>query len=103
MDNQVNKLVNDILSYSNRIPDNDLHNLKKNLNASAKMVTPSIRSISSKTKKIDKIKGIINATAIINEVKDYLNLSNKLRFGDTEELQNRLLNIEQVISKMNVN
>lgn len=103
MDVQVNQLVDDILKFSEHLPERDLYDLKRKIKTSAKMVTPTLRSFNQKTKRMEKIKSLINARAAIEEVQEYLLLSQQLRFGNTNDLNSRLDNILNNFCKMEIN
>lgn len=102
-DEKLNNLVNDILSFSNNFPDNDLYDLKRKIKNSAKLVTPTVRSLNQKARRIDRVKCMINAKAAIEEVSEYLGLTEKLRMGKTKQLNDRLINLLNNIEKMEIN
>jgi hypothetical protein len=103
IDKKLNHLVDDILQFSNCLPDGDLYELKRKIKTSAKLVTPTVRSLNQQKRRMDKVKGMISAKAVIEEVSGYLDLTHKLRMGNSKELKNRLDNILNSIEKMEIN
>lgn len=104
VDKEANSLINEIISYSSNIPDPDMYDLKKKIRTSAKMMVPVLRSLNQKKTKMEKIKGKIEANALLSEVKEYLTLSARLQFGDTKTYMTKMEKIfTDVYTNMSVN
>jgi len=97
INNKTKELVNDIVHFSDNIPTDDLLQLKRKMRCSVKLISPSIRSLFQKQSRIDKIRGIIEASSHIEECIDYLTMSKKLRYGKSDYLINRCDELNNLI------
>jgi len=91
------ELVEDIVVYSDNIPSDDLLQLKRKMRCSVKLISPSVKSLFQKKSRIDKIRGIIEASSHIEECIDYLTMSKKLKYGKSDFLISRCDELNKLI------
>ncbi len=90
LDQKLQTLVSDIVKYSDLIPREDLYGLSQKMRTSAKLVSPCLKSLYQKSKKIDRIRSVIETNAYLEECKNYLSLSKTLRYGNSDSLVQRV-------------
>jgi len=99
LDQKLQELIVDINSYSSNLPGNDLYDLGKKMRTSLKLASPSLRSFYQKQRRIDKIRCMIETSAYFEECKNYLSLSKKLRYGDADDLIEKVNEITDILHK----
>ena len=108
LDKKLQLLINDIVKYSEVIPSGDIYGLSQKMKMSARLVSPCLKSLYQKSKRIDRIRSVIETNAYLEECKNYLSLSKTLRYGDTDSLVERVDDISvlvhlnaQILNKVN--
>ncbi len=90
LDTIANELAKEIIQYSVNLPDEDLLQLKKKLNVYARLVPSSIRNFSQKKTRIEKMKSLIEASSNLSDCMEFLEISNKFRYGNTDGNTDRI-------------
>jgi hypothetical protein len=94
-DKEVTGLVQEMLAFSNSLPKESLTDLALKLRASAKMVTPTIRNLYLKKTRLERIKGMIEANAVLDECYKYLELSEKLKLSNSKPLSKKINHLKK--------
>lgn len=69
------------------------------MRTSLKLASPSLKSFYQKQRRIDKIRSMIETSAYFEECKNYLSLSEKLRYGDADDLIQKVNEITDLLHK----
>ena len=99
LDAKLNELIEEVNAFSDKLPNDDLYDLGKKLRTSLKLASPSLRSYYQKRRKLDKIRSMIETNSYFEECKNYLNLSSRLRYGDTSELVEKVDELSSLLYK----
>lgn len=99
LDTIANELAKEIIQYSVNLPDEDLLQLKKKLNVYARLVPSSIRNFSQKKTRIEKMKSLIEASSNLSDCMEFLEISNKLRYGNTDRIKEKIQTLDSQISQ----
>ena len=99
LDNIANELAKEIIQYSVNLPENDTLNLKKKLSLSARLLPSSIRTFNQKKERIDKMKSLIVASSNLSDCKEILEISQRLKYGNVDNITEKINNLDKYLSK----
>lgn len=99
LDNIANELAKEIIQYSVNLPENDTLNLKKKLSLSARLLPSSIRTFNQKKERIDKMKSLIVASSNLSDCKEILEISQRLKYGNVDNITEKINNLDKCLSK----
>jgi four helix bundle protein len=99
LDNIANELAKEIIQYSVNLPENDALNLKKKLSLSARLLPSSIRTFNQKKERIDKMKSLIVASSNLSDCKEILEISQRLKYGNVDNITEKINNLDKYLSK----
>lgn len=93
------ELKNSLLSLSKGLPETQFLRISDGLKRNAMDMPYKIEDLFKKDRKIDYIRSFIKASSSLEECKVYLNLVEKLKFGDTKDLVDMVEEINYQISQ----
>lgn len=99
LDTIANELAKDIIQYSVNLPDEDVLQLKRKLNVYARLVPSSIRTFSQKKTRIEKMKSLIEASSNLSDCMEFLEISNRLRYGNNDKIREKIQTLDSHLSK----
>jgi four helix bundle protein len=102
MMNKVVRLIAAVNEISDKLPENDIHQLKKRLRLCISEMPTRIEESWFKTRKIDKIRCFIKVSGSIEECRDYLCFIELLRYCRTRELIRQCDEINRMIVRENI-
>ncbi len=91
--------VRSINELTESIPASEIYGVKVRLNECANSVPKSLEEGMKQSKRIERIRSLIKANGFLDECKDYLNLINKLKYSDTNNLLSMADEISEVIKQ----
>jgi len=93
------ELKNSLLSLSQGLPKTQFLRISDGLKQTAMDMPYKIEDLFKKDRKIDYIRSFIKVSSSLEECKVYLNLVQKLKFGDTKDLIDMIEDINYQISQ----
>ena len=94
-----NELAKEIIQYSVNMPENDALDLKRKLSLSARLLPSSIRTFNQKKERIEKMKSLIVASSNLTDCREMLEVSQRLRYGNTESIKEKIESLDRYLSK----
>lgn len=99
LDTIANELAKEIIQYSVNLPEEDVLQLKKKLNVYARLVPSSIRNFAQKKTRIEKMKSLIEASSNLSDCMEFLEISNRLRYGNTDKIKEKIQTLDSHLSQ----
>lgn len=95
---KADQLVSSVLSFSDGLPHTELYELKTRLKRCVCQVPEKLEDTFKQKSRIEKIRALIKANVCLEECRDYLSLVEKMQFGDTRDLQEKLDEISRMLT-----
>jgi four helix bundle protein len=92
-------LADSVIQFSDTLPMENLNDLKHRLRFTAESLSPAIEEGLLQDRRIDRLRNWIRANTFLEEVRDYLQLIEMLRYGETRDLVSKLNEIEDLIKR----
>jgi four helix bundle protein len=100
---KANKLVLDINSFSDELPHEELYEVKMRLKNSIASLPDKIAESIKVQSKIEYIRMRIKANSHLEECKDYLEIIENLKFGNTAQLKQEIEEISNLLIRSKLN
>jgi four helix bundle protein len=94
-------LVNSVKKMSYMLPDEDIYRIRERLMITVESVPQKIENGLVQGKKIEQRRNLIKANSALNELRNYLNLVNELRYFNTNTMIKQIDKVSQYLSAKN--
>jgi|GEM_PF-1878413 len=94
---KANELVSSIDNFSRTIPEGEIYHLSNRLQHSARTVPDKLNSSLNARGKTEQIRMAIKIFEALSDCRDYLHLVEKLRFGKTDDLIQKVDDISNLL------
>lgn len=93
------ELAESVSEFSDLLPEENLNDLKIRLKYTAESISPAIEEGFSQKRRIDRLRLWIKANTYLEEVRDYLNMVEVLRYAKTDELVSKIDEMADILKK----